>query len=64
MPTIGLVIHTDYAREMETAIHAVLKAAGVKITGSGGGAEWFSTSPEEVGNIAAQFEKLVEDLLE
>lgn len=62
MPTIGLVIHTDYAREMETAIHAVLKAAGVKITG--GGAEWFSTSPEEVGDIATQFEKLVEALLE
>ena len=47
-PEIGLEIRTDNPRCLERAIHAILELKGRKIDTSGGGNEWFLTSPNEV----------------
>ena len=47
-PEIGLEIRTDNPRCLERAIHAILELKGRKIDTSGGGNEWFFTSPNEV----------------
>ena len=47
-PEIGLKIRTDNPRCLEKAIHAILELKGRKINTSGGGNEWFLTSPNEV----------------
>ena len=47
-PEIGLEIRTDNPHCLERAIHAVLELKGRKIDTSGGGNEWFLTSPNEV----------------
>lgn len=47
-PEIGLEIRTDNPRCLEKAIHAILELKGRKLDTSGGGNEWFFTSPNEV----------------
>ena len=48
-PVLLLEIKTNTCRALERAIHAVLETRGRKI--SGGGAEWFKTTREEVLDV-------------
>ena len=45
-PVLHVEIKTNDCRALERAIHAVLEARGKRITG--GGAEWFKVSREEI----------------
>ena len=64
--TIGLVLKTDYPRELETKIHEILKVfdrqqkenKGKKLKGN----EWFDTSPDEVIDIVAFIGKFIPNL--
>jgi T5orf172 domain len=49
MPVLFLEIKTDSSRALERALHAILAYRGQKV--SGGGAEWFKTSPEEIERL-------------
>lgn len=49
-PTIALEFKTDHPRELESALHAILKLRGRHVK-EGGGIEWFETNPEEVKRI-------------
>jgi hypothetical protein len=48
-PVLFLEIKTDRCRAFEKALHGALEARGKKI--SGGGAEWFRTTRDEVLNL-------------
>lgn len=48
--TIALEFKTDHPRELESALHAILKLRGRHIA-DGGGVEWFKTNPDEVRRI-------------
>lgn len=48
--TIALEFKTDHPRELESALHAILKLRGRHIA-DGGGVEWFKTNPDEVSRI-------------
>jgi hypothetical protein len=50
-PKVALVLSTDYPRELETALHAILTLRGQHIT-EAAGTEWFLTNPEEIEAIA------------
>ena len=50
-PEIGLEIKTNNPRALEKAIHAILELKGQRVETSGGGSEWFLTSPTEVAGI-------------
>lgn len=60
-PVIGLLIRTHDGRHLERIIHAALSYAGVKIS-SGGGSEWFLTSPELIAQWVTQFNASVKML--
>ena len=47
---IALEFKTDRPRELESALHAILKLRGRHVT-EGGGVEWFKTNPDEVTRI-------------
>jgi Meiotically up-regulated gene 113 len=48
-PVLHVEIKTNDCRALERAMHAVLEARGKRITG--GGAEWFKVSREEILTI-------------
>ena len=48
--TIALEFKTDHPRELEAALHAILKLSGRHVK-EGGGIEWFKTNPDEVERI-------------
>lgn len=48
--TIALEFKTDHPKELESALHEILKLRGRHIT-EGGGVEWFKTNPDEVNRI-------------
>lgn len=60
-PLIGLVIRTHDGRNLERLLHAALSYAGVRLP-SGGGSEWFITSPELVEQWFTQFEETLKTL--
>jgi hypothetical protein len=51
-PVIGLVVRTDRARDLEQAVHGVLRVRG-QHRGDVPGSEWFDSNPSEVETIVA-----------
>lgn len=47
---IALAFKTNYPKELEDALHAILKLRGRHVT-EAGGVEWFETNPDEVQKI-------------
>ena len=56
-PAIALEFKTDHPRELESALHAILKFRGRHVT-EAGGKEWFKTNPDEVKRIYHFFTSL------
>ena len=50
VPVIGLEIRTPDARNLEAALHAVLRLRGRQVPAVPG-KEWFNTSPSELENL-------------
>lgn len=49
-PTVAVVLRTDNAKDLEKAIHSMLKAQGREYDGDGG-SEWYETTPDEIVEI-------------
>jgi hypothetical protein len=55
IPRIGLSIRTSKARQLESALHEILRLRGRWI-GDAPGKEWFNTSPEEILSLATSID--------
>lgn len=62
LPVIGLVARTPEARNLETALHGILRAAGTHCRGDATGIEWFRTSPDQVTALVTDIQNWIKRL--